>query len=159
MQEPETIWPGPQSNVGKVVNIRQTRQYDVYCGRPGHGQRGEWGNPIRVSGNRDKAIRQHAEWLIEQINEGKWPYTLENMAANAGKTLGCFCAPRACHGDLLALAFAAAKDGDLAAFTATPIDTLLRICKQPPAPSASKDGSSHAADAKTQLTMFDAPTP
>jgi len=68
--------------------------YDVYIGRPG-----EWGNPFVIGkdGTREDVITKYREWLHAQ----------PELVAKArrelrGKRLGCWCAPKACHGDVLA---------------------------------------------------------
>jgi hypothetical protein len=82
----------------KVVNIKQD-QYDVYIGRPG-----KWGNPythlVHAKGkhvaSREEAIEKYRTY-IERILEQN-PRFLEPLK---GKTLGCFCKPLACHGDVI----------------------------------------------------------
>lgn len=41
-------------------------------------------------------IERYAKWLYSQ------PELLADLDELIGKTLGCWCAPRACHGDVLA---------------------------------------------------------
>jgi hypothetical protein len=41
-------------------------------------------------------IERHERWLLTQ------PALLAALPELAGRTLGCWCAPRACHGDVLA---------------------------------------------------------
>lgn len=68
--------------------------YDVYIGRGG-----KWGNPFKIGrdGDRDAVILKYTEWLLGQ------PQMIEEAKATLkGKVLGCWCAPRACHGDVLA---------------------------------------------------------
>lgn len=83
-----------------VVNCRSSG-YDVYIGRPSI-----WGNPFshlpkktlaafRVE-TRDEAIARYEEWLMAQ------PHLLDALKTLRGKVLGCWCAPLACHGDVLA---------------------------------------------------------
>jgi hypothetical protein len=73
---------------------------DVYIGRPG-----PWGNPFAMNGedDRENVIARYRTWLDSQPH-------LKRMARRelAGKTLGCWCAPASCHGDVLA---AVANDG------------------------------------------------
>lgn len=80
---------------GKVVHCKK-ESYDVYIGRPG-----PWGNPFEMQSeeDREKVISQYKDWLWGQIKEGK--IKKEDLASLNGKTLGCWCAPRACHGDVL----------------------------------------------------------
>lgn len=75
----------------KVVHCKK-EPYDVYIGRPS-----KWGNPFVIGkdGTRIEVIKKFEDWimsneeLISQIDE------LD------GKTLGCWCKPMACHGDVL----------------------------------------------------------
>lgn len=67
--------------------------HDVYIGRPSR-----WGNPFVIGrdGTRDDVIARYEAWLLEQ------PERVNALTELTGKTLGCWCAPRACHGDVLA---------------------------------------------------------
>ena len=67
--------------------------YDVYIGRPS-----KWGNPFAIGadGTREQVIEKYRRWLIAQ------PALMAALPELRGKTLGCWCAPQACHGDLLA---------------------------------------------------------
>lgn len=82
----------------KVVHLRR-EPFDVYIGRPMRGfPDGPWGNPFVVGwdGDRAEVIRKYRAWVVGQS---------ELMAALPelrGKVLGCWCAPAACHGDVLA---------------------------------------------------------
>lgn len=81
----------------KVVN-RRTDKEDVYIGR---GSR--WGNPFRITEGvtRDEAIRKYkAELWLVMMNEE----TRQALLKLDGKKLGCYCKPRACHGDVLVAA-------------------------------------------------------
>jgi len=88
-----------------VVNIRH-EPYDVYIGRAGHGHDGRWGNPFRLIPGQDRGatIDRYRVWLWQQIQLGR--ITVEELAQLHGKTLGCFCKPEPCHGDVLAAAAA-----------------------------------------------------
>jgi hypothetical protein len=86
----------------KVVHCKRD-SYDVYIGR---GQGSKWGNPFthhqHLGGNliivdsREEAVARYEEWLMEQPE-------LVALAKKElkGKILGCWCAPLACHGDIL----------------------------------------------------------
>jgi hypothetical protein len=78
----------------RVVNIYR-EDYDVYIGRPGKGQSGKWGNPFS-KGTREENVAAFREWILTQ------PHLLLDLHELKGKRLGCFCAPKACHGDVLA---------------------------------------------------------
>ena len=75
-----------------VVHCKRAA-HDVYIGRPS-----KWGNPFVIGrdGTRDEVIARYEAWLLEQ------PELVDALPELAGKTLGCWCAPRACHGDVLA---------------------------------------------------------
>lgn len=72
----------------------QKAPYDVYVGRPS-----EWGNPFRIGrdGTRAEVLLKYRDWLA------KHPEIIEAAKEQLrGKTLGCWCAPEACHADILA---------------------------------------------------------
>lgn len=68
----------------------------IYIGRPS-----VWGNPfeIGVDGTRAEVIKRYEMALLDAFRLGK--VTTEELAALHGKDLVCFCAPQACHGDIL----------------------------------------------------------
>ena len=82
----------------KVVHCKK-EPYDVYIGRPS-----KWGNPFshkegtsakfKVS-TREEAVEKYKEWILAQ------PNLLNSLDELKGKTLGCWCKPKACHGDVL----------------------------------------------------------
>ena len=76
----------------RVVHCKKSN-YDVYIGRPG-----KWGNPFEIGkdGTREDVVRKYRAWVIKQ------PVLMSSLHELKGKTLGCWCAPRACHGDVLA---------------------------------------------------------
>jgi Domain of unknown function (DUF4326) len=53
---------------------------------------------------RDQVIAKYRLWLWAEIKAGR--IDLANLAALHGKTLGCWCAPKRCHGEVLARAAA-----------------------------------------------------
>lgn len=75
-----------------VVHCKR-EPYDVYVGRPS-----KWSNPFVIGkdGDRAEVIAKYEAWLYQQ------PELLSALPELRGKTLGCWCAPRACHADLLA---------------------------------------------------------
>jgi len=79
-----------------VINRRtkSPRSYDngVYIGRPS-----KWGNPfsIGIDGTREEVVAKYREWIMEQ------PDLLNSLPELKGKNLVCWCAPLACHGDVL----------------------------------------------------------
>jgi hypothetical protein len=74
-----------------VVHCKRDR-FDVYIGRPS-----KWGNPFVIGrdGDRDEVIRKYKEWILSQ------PELLRDLKELEGKVLGCWCAPKKCHGDVL----------------------------------------------------------
>lgn len=92
-----------------VVNIR-TNKYDVYIGRcptmlsiQMHDDFGGlFGNPYIIGrdGGRDKVIDLHRGYFYKRIQvDSEFAIQVEKLR---GKKLGCFCAPRSCHGDVIA---------------------------------------------------------
>jgi hypothetical protein len=82
----------------------QRDAYDVYIGRgrcPRTGEPGEWVNPFRigVDGDREEVARRYRVWLWREIQAGR--IELGALASLHGKRLGCWCAPRRCHGEVL----------------------------------------------------------
>lgn len=77
----------------KVVN-KYKESYDTYIGRGS-----KWGNPfvIGTDGNREQVIAKYKQW----ITQGNGKHLLNDLHELYGKTLGCFCKPQACHGDVL----------------------------------------------------------
>lgn len=65
----------------------------VYIGRPS-----KWGNPFVIGqdGTREEVVEKYRLWL-----EGQPELQAQARAELAGKSLVCFCAPKACHGDVL----------------------------------------------------------
>ena len=92
----------------KVMNMNETRvvnkykeSYDVYIGRGS-----KWGNPFThisdkktkadfIVNTREQAIESYRDWILNQ------PQLLKDLHELKGKTLGCFCKPKKCHGDVL----------------------------------------------------------
>ena len=76
----------------KVVNIKTGAKYDIFIGRPS-----KWGNPFEVGkdGTREEVILKYEQYLIDN------PKLMSELEELHGKTLGCFCKPLSCHGDVL----------------------------------------------------------
>ncbi|MFF2053745.1 DUF4326 domain-containing protein [Leifsonia sp. NPDC058194] len=75
----------------RVVNKRK-ETYDVYIGRGSI-----WGNPFVIGrdGDRAEVIRKYEAYLASR------PELIARLPELRGKRIGCFCAPQACHGDVL----------------------------------------------------------
>ena len=82
----------PERPAPRVVNVRHNSRYDLYVGRPS-----KWGNPFVIDRDHDRetVIAQYRAWLLTR------PALLEALPELRGKTLACWCAPRACHADVL----------------------------------------------------------
>jgi len=85
---------------GKVV-----QDCDVYIGRPmymgGWKLAGsKWANPFKIDEkngiDRKKVVEMYKEWIVKQ------PELMSSLDELKGKTLGCWCKPELCHGDVLA---------------------------------------------------------
>ena len=87
------------TDITKVVHCKKS-EYDIYIGRPSL-----WGNPFshkdgtlaefKIS-NRAEAIQKYEEWILTQ------PQLMGSLYKLKGKTLGCWCSPKPCHGHVLA---------------------------------------------------------
>ncbi len=77
-----------------VVHCKRS-PFDVYVGRPG-----PFGNPFVLGkdGNREEVIAKYRAF----VNEPQQFNFVQRLKRELrGKTLGCWCAPKACHGDVL----------------------------------------------------------
>jgi Domain of unknown function (DUF4326) len=84
-----------------VVNIYK-EQFDVYIGRTGRGQDGYFGNPFRMGNGmgREDAVQKFQKYFADRIEKDS--EFRQRVLALKGKRLGCFCKPKACHGDVIA---------------------------------------------------------
>lgn len=80
----------------EIVNKYHKVRYDVYIGRGS-----DFGNPyvIGVDGDRDEVINKYREYFYNRID--KDPSFKLRVEGLRGKTLACFCKPKACHGDVI----------------------------------------------------------
>lgn len=82
----------------KVVHCKKDN-YDIYIGRPT-----KWGNPFTHKiGTKAKYIVDTREEAVEKYREyiKNKPELMNDLSELKGKTLGCWCKPKACHGDIL----------------------------------------------------------
>jgi hypothetical protein len=81
-----------------VVNLKETK-YDVYIGRKNstYGlSKSFWCNEFDVKTyGRAESIRLYENYILNS------PEHLNRLHELKGKTLGCWCKPLACHGDVL----------------------------------------------------------
>jgi hypothetical protein len=74
-----------------------------YIGRPS-----ALGNPFAIgaSGTREEVVLKYRNWIISRIKEKDMEIInelkrLKSLAKKGELKLGCWCAPRACHGDVI----------------------------------------------------------
>lgn len=82
----------------KVVN-KYKEPFDVYIGRGS-----VFGNPYSIGehGSREEVIALFKTYLWGRMNTS--PSFCGKLMELEGKTLGCFCKPQACHGDVIVAA-------------------------------------------------------
>lgn len=91
-------------------NLKEWMEDDnnVYIGRSGivfiEGKRfppkkSIWANPFKVQNNRNETVIQLYEKYIRDKIENE--YGVDELLKLQGKTLGCWCKPKSCHGDVL----------------------------------------------------------
>jgi hypothetical protein len=80
--------------MSRVVHLKR-EAYDVRIDRQTH-----WGNPFVIGkdGDREQVIAKYRAWIMEPDNAHMIEMAKRQLR---GKVLGCWCAPRACHGDVL----------------------------------------------------------
>lgn len=89
MKFPNRLWR--EGEVCRVVN-KYNSDFDVNI------QRGTiWGN---LFGDCANPIEQHEKFFIEQIRIGN--ITKAHLETLRGMRIGCTCAPKPCHGDIIA---------------------------------------------------------
>jgi hypothetical protein len=84
----------------KVVNLKNEK-YDVYIGRAGRGQDGYFGNPFMLSAgqSRGASLDKYRKYFFERLKTD--PEFRARINGLKCKTLGCFCKPHPCHGDII----------------------------------------------------------
>jgi hypothetical protein len=75
----------------RVVHCKR-ESYDVYIGRPS-----KWGNPFKSGrdGTLEEVIEKYREYVLGNA------FLMGSLPELKGKTLGCWCKPKRCHGDVL----------------------------------------------------------
>jgi hypothetical protein len=88
------------------VNVYIGRKGVVLLGPPGSKRRypevdSPWANPFKVSGEdgRLECIAKYKEYILKTLKEN--PHLWDELELLRGKTLGCWCHPLPCHGDVL----------------------------------------------------------
>lgn len=86
--------------MNRVVNLNND-EYDVFIGRGS-----KWGNPYThikdkatlatfIVDTREEAIESYRKYILENKE------LMDALPELEGKTLGCYCKPLSCHGDIL----------------------------------------------------------
>ncbi len=86
--------------MSKVVNLKHD-DYDIYIGRGS-----KWGCPYTIIKDRptkadfivdtrEEALAKYKEYILAR------PDLMDALDELDGKTLGCYCKPLSCHGDVL----------------------------------------------------------
>jgi len=80
-----------KDKITRVVNMN-FESFDVYIGRGSI-----YGNPfvIGVDGNRKQCIEKYKDYILTNKE------LYDSILLLEGKTLGCFCKPKPCHGDVI----------------------------------------------------------
>jgi hypothetical protein len=82
--------------IPRVVHCKREK-FDVYIGRGS-----KWGNPIRLpSKTYDREADPENILGRYEAHVRSQPDLMAALPGLAGKTLGCWCAPKRCHGDVL----------------------------------------------------------
>ena len=88
----------------RIVN-KYKHSFDVYIGRGS-----KWGNDwSHKEGTKAKfktktveeSIEKYREWITQGNENGDGRHLLNDLHELKGKTLGCYCVPGPCHGDVL----------------------------------------------------------
>jgi hypothetical protein len=91
--------------ITRVVNIKTESEYQKEKSTPDYeyiGRGSYWGNPYSMydeGDDRDEVIRKYKYDFDYEKFPNKEKTGVHKLA---GKRLGCFCKPQACHGDILA---------------------------------------------------------
>lgn len=85
-----------------TVVHNQHHDFDVYIGRAvaeSGLNASKWGNPFVMTdesdAERERVIAAYREWVVTQ------PALMSSLDELRGRRLGCWCAPKHCHGDVL----------------------------------------------------------
>jgi hypothetical protein len=78
--------------VTKVVHCKRS-EFDIYIGRGS-----KWGNPYIIGrdGTREEVVGKYRHYIVMRRKD-----LLNSLEELKGKRLGCWCAPKLCHGDVL----------------------------------------------------------
>ena len=83
----------------KLANIKK-EPYDIYIGRENKWlglESSKWANPFPM---KNESMREEVLTKAEEYFRSK-PDLIAALPELEGKTLGCYCAPKKCHGEIL----------------------------------------------------------
>lgn len=88
------------TKITRIVNLKND-PYDIYIGRGS-----KWGCPFTIIKDRPTLASEIVDSKEEALSKYKEhvlnsPELMESLDELEGKTLGCFCKPEKCHGDIL----------------------------------------------------------
>ncbi len=85
-----------ETNQTRVVN-RYKEAFDIYIGRGSL-----FGNPFPITAtqSRIQVILDYKDYLYDRAETE--PFFRKQLLSLRGKTLGCYCKPLPCHGDVIA---------------------------------------------------------
>ncbi|MCE9560823.1 MAG: DUF4326 domain-containing protein [Planctomycetes bacterium] len=92
----------------RVVHVNRHEGPSVYVGRKGRAGRGHpLANPFKLKPNatdceRVDCIAKYREWLLARSDLAEQLEVLRAETRNGERPLACWCAPKACHADVLA---------------------------------------------------------
>ena len=94
-------WASNTTSETRSVNLRD----GLAAGGVRIDRKSQWGNPFPLRREADETERKdvidsYRQYLTARIDNGQ--VDVSALAALSGKELGCHCAPKACHGDVLA---------------------------------------------------------
>lgn len=105
-------------------------------------RRTSWGNPFSLSdydGDRLACLFEYVDWLTLPKDPGRhdplWhpryrpTAVMENVGRLSGKVLGCWCAPRLCHGHVLAQLSEASRPYEEASLIAQRVHDAIQAAK------------------------------
>lgn len=80
-----------ENKTPRIVHCKKS-PYDIYIGRPSR-----WGNPYKIGpdGDRDTVIEKYKQHVRSSR------ILMRHLPELVGKTLGCWCYPKRCHGEAL----------------------------------------------------------
>lgn len=88
MNDDNNVYIG-RSGVVFIDKKRYPKNNSIFC------------NPFKIDSNnsREEVIKKYQDYIIKKIESD--PSLIHILALYKGKTLGCWCKPEQCHGDIL----------------------------------------------------------